>query len=59
MKPPCWPRAARAEEAAAAFVKFLASPGAAGTWEKAKLEPASSYQPKRASPVRHALPYNE
>ena len=37
------------DEAAAAFVKFLASPGAAGTWEKAKLEPASSYQPTRAS----------
>jgi molybdate transport system substrate-binding protein len=37
------------DEAAATFVKFLASPGAAGAWEKAKLEPASSYQPTRAS----------
>jgi molybdate transport system substrate-binding protein len=37
------------DEAAAAFVKFLASAGAAATWEKAKLEPASSYQPTRAS----------
>jgi molybdate transport system substrate-binding protein len=37
------------DEAAAGFVKFLASAGAAATWEKAKLEPASSYQPTRAS----------
>ncbi len=37
------------DEAAVAFVKFLASAGAAATWEKAKLEPASTYQPTRAS----------
>ncbi len=37
------------DDAAAAFVKFLASAGAAATWEKSKLEPATSYQPTRAS----------
>ena len=40
----------RADRAAAAFVKYLASaPAAAHHWEAAKLEPAETYTRTRAS----------
>ncbi len=37
------------DKACAAFVKYLASAPAAAHWEAAKLEPATTYMPTRAS----------
>ena len=37
------------DKACAAFVKYLASASAAAHWEAAKLEPATTYMPTRAS----------
>ena len=37
------------DQAATAFVKYLASAPAAAHWEAAKLEPATTYMPTRAS----------
>jgi molybdate transport system substrate-binding protein len=38
------------DQAATAFVKYLASAPAAAHWEAAKLEPATTYMPTRAGP---------
>jgi hypothetical protein len=37
------------DQAATAFVKYLASAPAVAHWEAAKLEPATTYMPTRAS----------